>query len=199
MAASACWDSTRHCAAGRSDSGPRLYAHAQPIVVVESDKADMDVESFSEGILAAVVVNEGERANVGAPIAFVAESESEVEDAKMKAAALGGPAAAAAPAAAPAPAPAPAAPAAPAPAPAAAAPAPAAVAPAPAPAAPAPAPAAPAPAPRADGRVVATPYAKQLAKVRLYSNVMLLLAKLRGDWDRRLQLQREESCLESLQ
>ena len=119
----------------------------------------MDVESFSEGILAAVVVNEGERATVGAPIAFVAESDADVAEAKKKAAAFGGPAAAAAPAAAaPAAPPPPSAPAA-APAPPAVAAAPAA-APAPAP----PSPAAAAPAPRADGRVVATPYAKQLAK-----------------------------------
>jgi pyruvate dehydrogenase E2 component (dihydrolipoamide acetyltransferase) len=130
----------------------------EPIVVVESDKADMDVESFSEGILAAVVINEGERADVGAAIAFVAESEADVEAAKKKAAAMGGAApAAAAPAA---PAPAAAAPPPPPPAPAAAAPAPAPAAAAPAP----PAPAAAAPAPRADGRVIATPYAKQLAK-----------------------------------
>ena len=114
----------------------------------------MDVESFSEGILAAVVVNEGERATVGAPIAFVAESDADVADAKKKAAAFGGPAAAT-----PAPAPAAAAPAAAAPAP----PAPATAAPAPPP--PAPVAAAPAaPAPRADGRIIATPYAKQLAK-----------------------------------
>ncbi|KAG1656051.1 hypothetical protein FOA52_004469 [Chlamydomonas sp. UWO 241] len=132
----------------------------EPIVVVESDKADMDVESFAEGTLAVVVVEEGERANVGAPIAYIAETEADVEPAKKKAAGSGG-------AAAPAPAPAAAAPAPAAPAPApAAAPAPAKAAPA----APAPAPApaaaahAPAPAPRADGRIIATPYAKQLAK-----------------------------------
>lgn len=81
----------------------------EPIVVVESDKADMDVESFAEGILGAIVVAEGERANVGSPIAFVAESAGEVDEAKKKAAAFGGaaPAAAAAPAPAPAAAPAP--------------------------------------------------------------------------------------------
>jgi pyruvate dehydrogenase E2 component (dihydrolipoamide acetyltransferase) len=59
-------------------------------VVVESDKADMDVESFSEGILAVVVVAEGERAVVGAPIAFVAESEADVAEAQKKAAGAGG-------------------------------------------------------------------------------------------------------------
>lgn len=128
----------------------------EPIVVVESDKADMDVESFAEGILGAILVNEGERANVGSPIAFVAETEGEVDEAKKKAASLGGVAAA---------------PAAPKAEPAAAAPAPAAPAP-PKPAAPTPAPApapvaaaaAPVAAPRKDGRIIATPYAKQLAK-----------------------------------
>ena len=122
----------------------------------------MDVESFNDGILGAIVVNEGERATVGAAIAFIADTEADVAEAKKKAGASGAPAAAPAPAKEEA-----AAPAAAAPAPAAAAPAPAAAAPAapaPAAAAPAPAPAAPAPVKRADGRVIATPYAKQLAK-----------------------------------
>ena len=114
------------------------------VVVVESDKADMDVESFVDGIIAHIAVGDGEVATVGAPIAYVVDSESEIEAAKAKA---GGAPAAAAPAPAPAAAPA---------APAAAAPAPAAAAPAPAPVAPA--------APAASGRVVATPYAKKLAK-----------------------------------
>jgi pyruvate dehydrogenase E2 component (dihydrolipoamide acetyltransferase) len=75
-------------------------AKGEPIVVVESDKADMDVESFAEGILGSILVAEGERANVGATIAFVAESEADLEAAKK----MGGSAAAPA-AAAPAPAP----------------------------------------------------------------------------------------------
>lgn len=57
----------------------------EPIVVVESDKADMDVESFSDGILGAIVCNEGERASVGSAIAFIAETEAEVDEAKKKA------------------------------------------------------------------------------------------------------------------
>jgi pyruvate dehydrogenase E2 component (dihydrolipoamide acetyltransferase) len=44
----------------------------------------MDVESFSEGILGAIVVNEGERANVGAAIAFIAESDADLAEAKKK-------------------------------------------------------------------------------------------------------------------
>ena len=39
----------------------------ESVVVVESDKADMDVESFSEGFLGGIVVEEGGMANVGAP------------------------------------------------------------------------------------------------------------------------------------
>lgn len=57
----------------------------ESIVVVESDKADMDVESFSEGILGAIVIPEGGVANVGAAIAFIAETEADMEAAKQKA------------------------------------------------------------------------------------------------------------------
>ena len=71
------------------------------VVIVESDKADMDVESFHEGILAAIVVEAGETASVGEAIALLAESEDEIETAKQRAAAKGGSAVgAAAPAAA---------------------------------------------------------------------------------------------------
>ncbi|MBM5818401.1 MAG: 2-oxo acid dehydrogenase subunit E2, partial [Cyanobacteria bacterium K_Offshore_surface_m2_239] len=126
----------------------------ESVLVVESDKADMDVESFQEGFLAVVLVEAGGTAPVGDTIGLIAESEAEIAEVQAKARAAG-PAAAApvvAPSA-PAPAPAPVAAAAPAPV-AAAAPAPVAV----------PAVAVPAMvvAP-ADGRVVATPRAKKLA------------------------------------
>ncbi|KAG2578887.1 dihydrolipoyllysine-residue acetyltransferase component 4 of pyruvate dehydrogenase complex, chloroplastic-like [Panicum virgatum] len=55
------------------------------VVVVESDKADMDVETFHDGIVAAVLVQAGESAPVGAPIALLAESEEEVPLALAKA------------------------------------------------------------------------------------------------------------------
>ncbi|KAL8480650.1 hypothetical protein ACS0TY_026715 [Phlomoides rotata] len=58
----------------------------ESVVVVESDKADMDVETFYDGILAAIVVNEGETALVGAPIGILAETEAEIDEAKAKAA-----------------------------------------------------------------------------------------------------------------
>jgi pyruvate dehydrogenase E2 component (dihydrolipoamide acetyltransferase) len=83
------------------------------ILVVESDKADMDVESFHSGILASILVPAGASAPVGAPIALIAESEAEVAQAQEKAKALSAGAAPvapppAAPSASPAPAPTPA-------------------------------------------------------------------------------------------
>lgn len=47
------------------------------VVVVESDKADMDVETFYDGILAKIIVDEGSVAPVGSAIALLAESEEE--------------------------------------------------------------------------------------------------------------------------
>ncbi|MBW4671601.1 MAG: 2-oxo acid dehydrogenase subunit E2 [Cyanomargarita calcarea GSE-NOS-MK-12-04C] len=57
----------------------------ETVVVVESDKADMDVETFYEGYLATILVQAGDSAPVGAAIAFVAETEAEIEEAKQKA------------------------------------------------------------------------------------------------------------------
>ena len=59
-------------------------AKGEPIVVVESDKADMDVESFNDGILGKIVVEEGGVAGVGAPIAYLADSEADVAEAQNK-------------------------------------------------------------------------------------------------------------------
>ncbi len=120
-------------------------ARGESVLVVESDKADMDVESFNEGFLAAVLMPAGGTAPVGETIGLIVETEAEIAEAAAKAPAAGS---AAVPAAAPAPA------------------SPAATTPAPvAPAAPVPVPAAVAvaPAPVASGRVVASPRAKKLA------------------------------------
>ncbi len=62
----------------------------ETVVIVESDKADMDVESFHEGILAAIVVEAGDSAPVGEAIALLAETEAEIEAAKQQAAAKAG-------------------------------------------------------------------------------------------------------------
>lgn len=117
-----------------------VLSKGESVVVVESDKADMDVETFYDGILAAIVVGEGEVAPVGAPIGLLAETEDEIAEAKAKAAANASSSQSAPP---PPPPSAPVAPAA-----------------APVPVKPA------APAPSVDGprKIVSTPYAKKLAK-----------------------------------
>ncbi|XBH90708.1 hypothetical protein VPH35_082296 [Triticum aestivum] len=125
--------------------GDRL-AKGDPVVVVESDKADMDVETFHDGFLAAVLVPAGESAPVGSAIALLAESEEEIPLARSQAANFSSSAAASPPApqetvaqeTSPAPPP----------------PAPVAVS----------APALPSPATQGGARVVASPYAKKLAK-----------------------------------
>ena len=131
----------------------------ESVLVVESDKADMDVESFNEGFLAAVLMPAGSTAPVGETIGLVVETEAEI--AGVQAQAPAAPAAAAAPALA-------------------VAPAPVAAAPIPAPvpvAAPAPvvAPVPGAAAAPADGKVMASPRAKKLA-----SQLGVALGSLRG-------------------
>ena len=131
-------------------------ARGESVLVVESDKADMDVESFQEGFLAAVIVGAGGTAPVGETIGLIVETEAEIAEAQAKAPQAPAAAAAPAPAAAPpAAAPAPTPDSIPAPAPAVAAPAVAAPAPVPV--------AVSAPASSASGRVVASPRAKKLA------------------------------------
>lgn len=66
------------------------------LLVVESDKADMDVESYEDGYLGAIITPEGESANVGAPVAVIVDTPEEVGNAA--AGGGGAPAAAAAPA-----------------------------------------------------------------------------------------------------
>jgi pyruvate dehydrogenase E2 component (dihydrolipoamide acetyltransferase) len=77
----------------------------ETVLIVESDKADMDVESFYSGYLATIIVPAGGTAPVGEAIAFLAETEAEIEAAKQKAKNLSQPPAStsAAPASAPAP------------------------------------------------------------------------------------------------
>ena len=110
----------------------------EAIMVVESDKADMDVEAFEDGFIAAIITDEGESTAVGAPVALIAANEGDIPALQAYAATLTG-----APAAPAAAAPAAAAPAAPKAAPKAAA--------------------APNAAASAGGRIVASPLAKKMA------------------------------------
>ena len=132
----------------------------ESVLVVESDKADMDVESFNEGYLAAVLMPAGSTAPVGETIGLIVETEAEIAEAQAKAPSGGGSAPAATAPAASAPAPTPAAP---------TAPAPAAAQPTPV------APPAPVAAPASNGRLIASPRAKKLA-----SQMGVDLAGIRG-------------------
>merc|ERR1719164_406011 len=50
------------------------------LMVVESDKADMDVEAFEEGYLAKILTPEGGVQRVGASVALLAESKGEIAE-----------------------------------------------------------------------------------------------------------------------
>ena len=71
-------------------------------MVVESDKADMDVEAFEDGFLAAIITGEGESGAVGAPVALIAQAEKDIPALQAYAATLSGAPAPVAAAAAPA-------------------------------------------------------------------------------------------------
>uniref|UniRef100_A0A0D6R6U0 Dihydrolipoamide acetyltransferase component of pyruvate dehydrogenase complex n=1 Tax=Araucaria cunninghamii TaxID=56994 RepID=A0A0D6R6U0_ARACU len=62
-----------------------MLKKGESVVVVESDKADMDVETFYDGFLAAIMVEEGGVAPVGSAIALLADTEEEIQVAKLKA------------------------------------------------------------------------------------------------------------------
>jgi len=52
----------------------------ESVLVVESDKADMDVESFNEGYLAAVLMPAGGTAPVGETIGLIVETQAEIAE-----------------------------------------------------------------------------------------------------------------------
>ena len=60
-------------------------AQGESVLVVESDKAEMDVECFHSGILAAVLLPAGSTSPVGETLALIAETEAEAEEAKRRA------------------------------------------------------------------------------------------------------------------
>src|SRR5215213_6636511 len=72
------------------------------IAEIETDKATMEMESFEAGTLAAILVPEGGKAPVGAPIAILATSKENPADLK-KQYASGAPSKPQAPAAQPTP------------------------------------------------------------------------------------------------
>ena len=57
----------------------------ESVLVVESDKADMDVEAFQEGYLAAVLMPDGSTAPVGETIGLIVETQEEIALVQAKA------------------------------------------------------------------------------------------------------------------
>ena len=57
----------------------------ESVLVVESDKADMDVEAFQEGYLAAILMPAGSAAPVGETIGLIVENEEEIAAVKAQA------------------------------------------------------------------------------------------------------------------
>jgi pyruvate dehydrogenase E2 component (dihydrolipoamide acetyltransferase) len=51
----------------------------EAIMMVESDKADMDVEAFEDGFLAKIIVQEGEMAPVGEVVALMCENKADID------------------------------------------------------------------------------------------------------------------------
>jgi len=62
----------------------------EAIMVVESDKADMDVEAFEDGFLAAIITDEGETSAVGSPVAIIAAEEGDIPALQAYASSLDG-------------------------------------------------------------------------------------------------------------
>ena len=50
----------------------------ETLVEIESDKADMELESYDSGILRKILVPEGGKAAIGAPIAIIAEANEDI-------------------------------------------------------------------------------------------------------------------------
>ena len=53
------------------------------LMVVESDKADMDVEAFSDGFIAKIITPEGETQTVGAPVAILVDNIDDIGKASI--------------------------------------------------------------------------------------------------------------------
>jgi len=56
-----------------------LITRGEIIAEIETDKANMEMESYANGILAQILVAEGQRAGLGQPIAMIAASQEEAE------------------------------------------------------------------------------------------------------------------------
>ncbi len=54
-------------------------ANGDTLAEIETDKATMELENFEDGVLLKILVEEGEEAPIGSPLAFVGEEGEEVD------------------------------------------------------------------------------------------------------------------------
>lgn len=63
----------------------RRYSYkGETLLIVEIDKADVEVESFKEGYLAVISAEIGEEVPIGNVIALIAETKAEMEEARQQ-------------------------------------------------------------------------------------------------------------------
>lgn len=61
------------------DEGDYINA-GEGLVVVDTDKADVEMEEYQQGYLAQILVEEGETAKIGDPIALIAVDENDIDN-----------------------------------------------------------------------------------------------------------------------
>ncbi len=57
----------------------------ETVFVMESDKADMDIESFYSGYLASIIVPAGNSVSPNQTVGFIAETKAEIPEAQERA------------------------------------------------------------------------------------------------------------------
>ena len=72
------FNTTSGCLVSRTKGVGDKVSAGDIIMVVESDKADMDVESFEDGYIAAILVDDGETAAVGSTVAILVPNEADI-------------------------------------------------------------------------------------------------------------------------
>ena len=61
-----------------------IVTKGETLLIVEIDKADVEVESFKEGYLAVILAEIGEEVPIGNVIALIAETKAEMEEARQQ-------------------------------------------------------------------------------------------------------------------
>jgi pyruvate dehydrogenase E2 component (dihydrolipoamide acetyltransferase) len=55
-------------------------SNGDTLAEIETDKATMELENFDDGVLLKILVNEGEEAPIGSPLALVGEEGEEISE-----------------------------------------------------------------------------------------------------------------------